>query len=103
MDFNKGEELPLMIFANWRGFSGGMTDLFDEILKFGSNIVDGLKQISTTYIYLYSSWWRIRGGAWVVVDPTINLQQMEMYADENSRGGVFGPSGILEIKYKSRD
>jgi len=34
-DFNKGEQLPLLIFANWRGFSGGMRDMFDEILKFG--------------------------------------------------------------------
>jgi acetyl-CoA carboxylase carboxyltransferase component len=23
-DFNYGERLPLIIFANWRGFSGGM-------------------------------------------------------------------------------
>jgi len=27
-DFN-GEDLPLMIFANWRGFSGGQRDMFD--------------------------------------------------------------------------
>ena len=33
-DFNR-EGLPLMIFANWRGFSGGARDMFDEILKFG--------------------------------------------------------------------
>ena len=23
-DFNRGENLPLIIFANWRGFSGGV-------------------------------------------------------------------------------
>ena len=34
------EDLPLIIFANWRGFSGGMQDMFDEVLKFGSYIVD---------------------------------------------------------------
>jgi hypothetical protein len=28
-----------MIFANWRGFSGGQRDMFDEVLKFGSMIV----------------------------------------------------------------
>ena len=27
-DFN-GEDLPLMIFSNWRGFSGGQRDMFD--------------------------------------------------------------------------
>ena len=35
-------QLPLMIFANWRGFSGGQRDMFREVLKFGSDIVDAL-------------------------------------------------------------
>ena len=34
-DFNR-EGLPLIIFANWRGFSGGQRDMFDEVLKFGA-------------------------------------------------------------------
>ena len=29
-DFNR-EELPLMVLANWRGFSGGMKDMFDQV------------------------------------------------------------------------
>ncbi len=29
-DFNN-EELPLFILANWRGFSGGMRDMYDEV------------------------------------------------------------------------
>jgi acetyl-CoA carboxylase/biotin carboxylase 1 len=41
-----------------------------------------------------------RGGAWVVLDPTINDAQMEMYADEESRGGIMEPEGIAEIKYR---
>lgn len=36
----------------------------------------------------------------VVVDPTINPEQMEMYADEESRGGVLEPEGIVGIKYR---
>lgn len=31
-DFDR-EGLPLIIFANWRGFSGGQQDMFDEVLK----------------------------------------------------------------------
>ena len=31
-----GEELPLFILANWRGFSGGMRDMYDQVLKFGA-------------------------------------------------------------------
>merc|ERR1719201_2629017 len=41
-DFNRSENLPLIIFANWRGFSGGTRDMFAEILKYGSMIVDAL-------------------------------------------------------------
>jgi acetyl-CoA carboxylase / biotin carboxylase 1 len=36
----------------------------------------------------------------VVIDPTINPQQMEMYADEEARGGVLEPEGIVNIKYR---
>ena len=32
-DFNR-EELPLMVLANWRGFSGGMKDMFDQVNPF---------------------------------------------------------------------
>ena len=41
-DFNR-EGLPLMVFANWRGFSGGTRDMYGEVLKFGSFIVDNLR------------------------------------------------------------
>ena len=40
-DMNK-EGLPLIILANWRGFSGGMRDMYEAILKFGSMIVEKL-------------------------------------------------------------
>eukprot|EP01118_Nematostelium_gracile_P015348 TRINITY_DN6130_c0_g1_i1.p1 TRINITY_DN6130_c0_g1~~TRINITY_DN6130_c0_g1_i1.p1 ORF type:complete len:1010 (+),score=322.58 TRINITY_DN6130_c0_g1_i1:280-3030(+) len=97
------ENLPIFIFANWRGFSGGMTDLFDEILKFGAEIVDNLRTYTRPIFIYIPPFGELRGGAWVVVDPTINLEQMEMYADDNARGGVLEPSGILEIKYKLKD
>jgi acetyl-CoA carboxylase / biotin carboxylase 1 len=41
-DFNNGEQLPLIIMANWRGFAGGQRDMSQEILKFGAQIVDAL-------------------------------------------------------------
>jgi acetyl-CoA carboxylase carboxyltransferase component len=31
-----------------------------------------------------------RGGAWVVLDPSINSEHMEMYADVEARAGVLG-------------
>lgn len=45
----------------------------------------------------------LRGGAWVVIDPTINEEMMEMYADKDSRGGILEPPGICEVKFRSGD
>jgi acetyl-CoA carboxylase/biotin carboxylase 1 len=42
----------------------------------------------------------LRGGAWVVVDSSINPDMMEMYVDPTARGGILEPSGIVEIKYR---
>ena len=36
----------------------------------------------------------------MVVDPTINEDVMEMYADQDSRGGVLEPEGIVGIKFR---
>jgi acetyl-CoA carboxylase/biotin carboxylase 1 len=101
-DFKK-EGLPIMIFANWRGFSGGSRDMAGEILKFGSMIVDALREYEhPVYMYLPPHG-ELRGGSWVVVDPTINLEKMEMYADPDSRGGILEPAGITEIKFRQPD
>jgi acetyl-CoA carboxylase/biotin carboxylase 1 len=98
-DFNHGEQLPLLIFANWRGFSGGQSDMYKEVLKFGAQIVDALRDFrQPIFIYVVGE---LRGGAWVVVDPSINSEMMEMYCYENARGGVLEPQGIVEIKYRA--
>ncbi|GAB6029960.1 hypothetical protein CHUAL_005655 [Chamberlinius hualienensis] len=101
-DFNR-EGLPLLIFANWRGFSGGMKDMYDQVLKFGAYIVDALREYQQPIIVYIPPYAELRGGAWVVVDPTINIQHMEMYADPESRAGVLEPEGTVEIKYRARD
>ena len=92
-----------MIFANWRGFSGGSRDMAGEILKFGAMIVDALREYEhPVYIYLPPHG-ELRGGSWVVVDPTINEEKMEMYADPDSRGGILEPAGITEVKFRLPD
>jgi acetyl-CoA carboxylase/biotin carboxylase 1 len=102
-DFNYGEKLPLIIFANWRGFSGGQRDLYMEILKYGSYIVDALRDFKQpVFIYLIP-YGELRGGAWVVVDPTINDEVMEFYSDPTSKGGILEPKGVCEIKFKKND
>ncbi|KAL9087549.1 MAG: hypothetical protein Q9159_003565 [Coniocarpon cinnabarinum] len=99
-DFNNGEQLPLVILANWRGFSGGQRDMYNEVLKYGSYIVDALVAYQQPVFVYIPPFGELRGGSWVVVDPTINAKYMEMYADEDSRGGVLEPEGIIGIKYR---
>jgi acetyl-CoA carboxylase/biotin carboxylase 1 len=97
-DFNFGEGLPLIVFANWRGFSGGQSDMNKEILKFGAGIVDALRVYGQpVFVYVVGE---LRGGAWVVLDSMINPEMIEMYAETESRGGVLEPGGMVEIKYR---
>ncbi|KAK2176007.1 hypothetical protein NP493_691g01001 [Ridgeia piscesae] len=101
-DFNR-EQLPLMIFANWRGFSGGMKDMYDMVLKFGSYIVDTLCEYKQPILIYIPPFGELRGGAWVVLDHKINPEHIEMYADKDSRGGVLEAEGTVEIKFRYKD
>lgn len=62
----------MIIFANWRGFSGGTRDMFNSILKYGAWIVDALRVYKQPVFVYIPPHGELRGGAWVVVDPTIN-------------------------------
>jgi acetyl-CoA carboxylase/biotin carboxylase 1 len=101
-DFNN-EGLPVMIFANWRGFSGGSRDMSGEILKFGSMIVDALRDYKHPIYIYFPPYGELRGGSWVVVDPTINEEKMTMFSDPEARGGILEPAGIVEIKFRVAD
>lgn len=113
-DFSR-EHLPLIVFANWRGFSGGMKgqlctetqsplllfgvergiihgfcpfslpDMYDQVLKFGAYIVDALRTFRQPVLVYIPPHAELRGGSWVVIDPTINPLCMELYADRESR------------------
>jgi len=99
----KGEDLPVMVFANWRGFSGGQRDMFLEVLKFGAMIVDALVASQQPIFVYIPPHAELRGGAWVVVDSTINPNVMEFFAAEDSRGGVLEATGAASIKYRIGD
>ena len=43
------------------------------------------------------------GGSWVVIDPSINPAQMEMFADNNARGGVLEAEGLVSIKLRMKE
>ena len=98
------EDLPLIIFANWRGFSGGQRDMFDEVLKYGSLIVDAFVKFQQPVFVYIPPHAEIRGGAWVVLDASINESVMEMYASADSaRGGVLEANGAASVKYRTKD
>uniref|UniRef100_A0A670JIU8 acetyl-CoA carboxylase n=1 Tax=Podarcis muralis TaxID=64176 RepID=A0A670JIU8_PODMU len=101
-DFDR-ERLPLLIFANWRGFSGGMKDMYDQVLKFGAYIVDSLRQFKQPALVYIPPHAELRGGSWVVIDPTINPLHMELYADKESRGGILEAEGTVEIKFRRKE
>ena len=64
-DFNFGEQLPVMILANWRGFSGGQRDMYNEVLKYGSYIVDALVKYEQPIFVYIPPLGELRGGSWV--------------------------------------
>ena len=59
--------------------------MYDQILKFGAYIVDALRKYKQPVLIYIPPRGELRGGAWVVVDPSINKEYMEMYADRESR------------------
>ncbi|MES1910740.1 MAG: hypothetical protein MHM6MM_003275 [Cercozoa sp. M6MM] len=94
------EKLPLFIVANWRGFSGGQRDMYAEVLKFGALIVDALRRYSQPVFVYVPPLGELRGGAWAVLDSSINARMMEMYASPQARGGVLEPEGTIGIKLR---
>lgn len=56
--------------------------MYDEVVKYGAMIVDALRIYSQPVFIYLPPHGELRGGAWVVVDPTINPDHMEMYADK---------------------
>jgi acetyl-CoA carboxylase/biotin carboxylase 1 len=101
-DMNR-EGLPLIIFANWRGFAGGLRDMYGEILKYGAYIVDALREYDQPIFVYIPHGGELRGGAWVVIDSSINPEKMEFYASDESKGGVLEPEGVVDIKFRRED
>jgi acetyl-CoA carboxylase/biotin carboxylase 1 len=74
--------------------------MLQAILKEGAKIVDGLSSYKQPVIVYLVPNGELRGGAWVVLDPSINPEYMSMMVDNESRGGVLEPEGIVEVKYR---
>jgi hypothetical protein len=66
-------------------------------------IVDALVAYQQPLFVYIPPFAELRGGAWVVVDSTINADAMEFYAAEDARGGVLEAAGAASIKFRDRD
>ncbi len=96
-NFNR-DGLPLVIIANFVGFSGGTRDMFEKILKFGSKIVDELRLYKQKVIIYIPRGASLRGGTYVVFAKSINPEKITIYADPTAEMNVLEPSGLAEIK-----
>ena len=77
--------------------------MYEEVVKFGAQIVDALHSFKQPILIYIPPYAELRGGSWVVIDPTINPTQMEMYADPDSRGGILEAEGLVSIKLRLKD
>lgn len=78
--------------------------MFDEVLKYGSLIVDAFVSYQQPVFVFIPPFAEVRGGAWVVLDASINSSVMEMYASSDSaRGGVLEANGAASVKYRQKD
>jgi acetyl-CoA carboxylase carboxyltransferase component/biotin carboxyl carrier protein len=94
------EKLPLVIIANWRGFSGGTKDMFESVLKYGSMIVEQMAHYKHDIHVFIPPNGQLRGGSWVVFDPSLNLNKIKFYAAPDSRGSILEPNGLCNVKQK---
>nr|VZI07164.1 unnamed protein product [Spirometra erinaceieuropaei] len=79
-------------------------ELFAGVLKFGAMIVESLRTYTNPVFVYLPPHAELRGGAWVVIDPAINPDNMELFCSPDTcRGGVLEPEGTVEIKYRTAD
>ena len=103
IEFMCRERKPLVILPNWRGFAGGKSELFEEVLKYGSMIVDELSKYDLPVILYMPPYAEIRGGAWVVIDTQINPGHIRFLVDEHATGSVLEPSGMESVPLVERE
>ena len=61
-----------------------------QVLKYGAMIVDALRTFRQPVMVYIPCEGELRGGAWVVIDATINPRMMEFYAADASKARLGG-------------
>ena len=95
------EGLPCLVWANWRGFSGGTSDMFDAVLKYGSMILDKLR-VHRAPVWVYvGPGCQLRGGAMVVMAGSVS-PRVRFWADPAARIGILEANAAYDVKFKKR-
>jgi biotin carboxylase/acetyl-CoA carboxylase carboxyltransferase component/biotin carboxyl carrier protein len=97
------EGIDLLIIANWRGFSGGTRDMYDNVLDFGSMIVTELTYYNFPVTIYIPPGGELRGGSMVVFSKSINREFIRFYASSTARINVLEANATKELKYKLSD
>jgi acetyl-CoA carboxylase/biotin carboxylase 1 len=97
------ENVPILIVADWRGFSGGTHDMFDNVLDFGSMIVSELAYYKNDVIIYIPPHGQLRGGSMVVFSKSINRENIKLFAAPTAKINVLEASATKELKYKASD
>ena len=97
------EDIELLIIANWRGFSGGTRDMYDNVLDFGSMIVSELSYYNKTATIYVPPNGELRGGSMVVFSKSINREYINFYVSGSARINVLEANATKELKYKDAD
>ncbi|MCZ6914575.1 MAG: hypothetical protein O7C59_09045, partial [Rickettsia endosymbiont of Ixodes persulcatus] len=97
--FNR-EGVDVLIIANWKGFSGTTTDMFEGVLKSGAGIVKNLVKFQQRVIIYIPPLGELRGGTYLVFDKKININ-ISMVTHPTANVGILQPGGLAEIKMKN--
>lgn len=97
------EGIELLVVANWRGFSGGTRDMYDNVLDFGSMIVSELTYFNQRTIIYVPPNGELRGGSMVVFSKSINRETIQFYVSASARINVLEANATKELKYKVSD
>ncbi|TBU09865.1 acetyl-CoA carboxylase [Hamiltosporidium magnivora] len=101
MNFGK-ECLDILLLANWKGFSGGTTDMLNYVLDFGSNIIRILSKLKSKILVYLPPNAELRGGTWVIFDKKLNAN-IRICAHPKTEVGILEPDGLSAIKFKEEE
>ena len=97
------ENIPVVLFANIRGFSGDTTEMFRAVLTHGSNIVNSLTKDGPPVFVYIPPYGTLRGGSYVVLTPTINPKRLRLLVDPRATVGILEPSASSAFLWKKKD